>query len=142
MGYPTYMPFQVRNMKRWIVRTSLVLLALLIVMLIGALIVANRLGLIVDWESVLRMQPPFFIEQYRVVRIEFENRSIFENEISKLGPHYGIDIWEIGDNYMVGKVTDPVVEKLRKREFKVVILYESVEDYIKSIEGEPETKNP
>jgi len=118
-------------LKRWVIRLCLVLLLIGAILLFGVSVLKKKLGVVVDWQAVFRMQPPIFKTQYRVVKIEFQDRQTFEEKASRLGL-FGIDVWEMGDDYMIGATTDPNIQKLRKGGFKVEILFETLEDYVKA----------
>lgn len=122
-------------MKRCIIRLCLVLLIIGAILLLGTLVLEKKLGVVVDWHAVFRLQPPIFKTQYRVVMIKYADRQTFEEEASRLGL-LGIDIWEMGDDYMIGATTDPNIQKLRKGGFQVEILFETIEDYLKALENQ------
>lgn len=122
-------------MKRWIVRLGFVFLIIGTILYIGILILEKRLGYVVDWQAVLQMQPPIFKAQYRVIRIDYEDLETFDKEMSNLGL-FTIDIWSVGDNFMIGATTDPNIQKIRKAGFRVAVLYETLEEYHRAVENQ------
>lgn len=120
--------------KHWTVRLGLVIVVIGALLSLGTLFLRCKLGYVVDWPAVLKMQPPIFKVQTRVVRVEYTDKETFVEEASKFW--VGTDIWEIGDDYMIGVTTDPNIRKLRKAGFRVEILFQTIEDYVQFEENQ------